>query len=225
MMPVERTVRDPIGGSVVLVKLGGSLFGWDHVVDAVRRWLARQPDCCHVLVAGGGALADCVRDLDRRLGLEADTSHGLAIQAMAIHARVLRSLMPDSRWLRLSELASEPAGQDAGRADQGSRFASSLVDGHHLWVLDPVDFVHRVDARAPGRSLPVGWHVTSDSIAARVAQVLEAAELVLLKSNLPSDSLSAPYVDDYFATAAARLPGVRAVNLRDPCFAEWDFSS
>jgi hypothetical protein len=202
---------------VRVVKLGGSLFGWDHVVDAVRRWLGRQPDCCNVLVAGGGALADCVRDLDRRLRLEADTSHRLAIQAMAIHAQALRSLMPDSQLLRLSDLAD----QGAGRADQRSPFGSSLVEGHRLWVLDPVDFVHRIDVAASGRCLPVGWHVTSDSIAARVAEVLEAAELVLLKSSLPSDSLSTPYVDDYFATAAARLPRMRAVNLRDPCFAEW----
>ena len=72
----------------------------------------------------------------------------------------------------------------------------------------------------PGDSLPQTWEVSSDSIAARVAEVLSAEELVLGKST----SISAEsdwqqradegFVDQYFPEIATRIPIVRWVNLR-----------
>jgi aspartokinase-like uncharacterized kinase len=201
---------------VRVVKLGGSLLGWADAADAVRRWLNLQPVACDVLVTGGGALADQVRAMDRLYHLEPATSHRLAVRAMGIHAQLCQALLPESRQLRLSDAG----GTDANAGCYSPGDATALVRSHHLWVLDPVDFVERVDGAATGKRLPVGWHVTSDSIAARVAEVLAAAELVLLKSSLSSDNRSSPLVDEYFSTAAAQLPVVRAVNLRDPDFAE-----
>jgi aspartokinase-like uncharacterized kinase len=95
-----------------------------------------------------------------------------------------------------------------------------MIDAISLWVLDPIDFMDHVDGRVPGQRLPVGWHVTSDSIAARVADVVGASELVLLKSKLPDGGESSEFVDEYFETAAANLSRLRAVNLRDPGFPE-----
>ena len=97
--------------------------------------------------------------------------------------------------------------------------------GGPLQILDCERLLHQEQ----GDALPHGWHVTSDSIAARVARTLNARELVLLKSTLPtaSGALERPgasttqqeLVDEYFGVAARGLP-VRIVNLRDANFAE-----
>ena len=83
------------------------------------------------------------------------------------------------------------------------------------------------DKRAHGICpLPHSWDVTSDSIAARLAVLAGADELVLLKSGLPAGSLTLAqaaetgYVDRYFPVAAAGVPRVRCVNLRADGFPE-----
>ena len=84
-------------------------------------------------------------------------------------------------------------------------------------VLDVYAFA-REDEGRPGR-LPHAWAVTSDSLAARVAAVAGADELVLLKSaaippGLPRDEASRRgLVDEHFPYAIGEYP-IRAVNLR-----------
>jgi len=61
-------------------------------------------------------------------------------------------------------------------------------------------------------TLPHTWHVTSDSIAAHVASLMNASNLILLKSR----SLGHDAVDQYFSTAASQLRcPIRIVNLRE----------
>ena len=192
--------------------MGGSLLHWMDCIAEVPRWLTGQPAMTNVLIAGGGVLADEVRDLDRKRQLSAETSHRMAIEAMAINSHLLRALVLESRWLELS--------RHEGRFD-------SLHDGG-LWIIEPVDFMNHVDAMAEGQSLPIGWHVTSDSIAARLAEIVNAEELVLFKSALPEtnescsrrDAAAAGFVDEYFPEATARLVQVRAINLRNRQFPE-----
>jgi aspartokinase-like uncharacterized kinase len=90
--------------------------------------------------------------------------------------------------------------------------------GHDEWtILDAMAFC-RTDDRKLG-SLPHNWGVTSDSIAARAAEV-RRADLVLLKSaDPPSGDIAAwaaaGYVDAYFPTIVERAKlMVRAINLR-----------
>ena len=71
------------------------------------------------------------------------------------------------------------------------------------------------------------WDVTSDSIAARIADLLGSDELVLLKSSLPEpqvatldEAAAAGFVDRCFPCYAAKLPLVRLVNLRDEDLSE-----
>jgi hypothetical protein len=93
-------------------------------------------------------------------------------------------------------------------------------------IFDVRQFMADEEPSVPGTRLHASWDVTSDSIAARVAEVRGAAELVLLKSTLRSDLSSltewanAGLVDAFFPQAAVKLPRVRLVNLRDGCFAE-----
>ena len=75
--------------------------------------------------------------------------------------------------------------------------------------------------------------MTSDSIAARLAQVVGARELVLLKSTLPlsassrlsiAQAVACRLVDDHFPIAASSIQRVRVVNLRDSSFPEWEWA-
>jgi aspartokinase-like uncharacterized kinase len=90
----------------------------------------------------------------------------------------------------------------------------------NLCVLDVERFL-RASANVPGRmQLPFGWEVTSDSIAASVADATHAEELVLLKSTaLPaaltrSAAAEAGFVDSFFPHASRNLGHIRWVDLR-----------
>ncbi len=191
-----------------VIKLGGSLLDLDEVRPALRTWLALQPPLATVLIVGGGALADALRDWDRRFALGEETSHWLCVRAMGVSARLAVALWPEftlaARW---DELVA------------GRQVASSRI------VFDVEDFLRRDEPHLPGAALACNWSVTSDSIAARVAAVLGADELVLLKSSLPrqerwcwSEAAECNFVDAYFPRVAPEVAAIRAVHLRDATF-------
>ena len=173
----------PAGGRLV-VKIGGSLLARARWPEAVATLLADD--------ALGGP--ECRRLLVVGGGPVVD---GLrAIDAAArqpdetMHWRAIEALGITARIvadaLRLPLVASPAA--DAG----GVLDAAAWLGG--------------------GVPLPVGWHVTSDSIAA-VAATVTAAGLVLAKSVPPpagslSDMAAAGWVDGYFPTASASLTDI-----------------
>lgn len=181
-----------------LIKLGGSLLDWPELPSGFRRWLAEQPPAVNVLLVGGGAIVDALRQLDRVHQLPAESSHWLAIEAMSLTARLAFELFPEACFAKDENPFDRPTG--------------SLV------IFDAQPFL-RADALRTD-ALPIGWEVTSDSIAARVARRLEASELVLLKSVSAPPSFSLAQfaergiVDAEFPRVAAGLK-VRLVNLRD----------
>src|SRR5262249_8861949 len=69
--------------------------------------------------------------------------------------------------------------------------------------------------------LPHCWSVTSDSVAARIARVCGASELILLKSvSLPpentwTDASAEGIVDGYFPSAVRELSKIRVINFRE----------
>ena len=186
---------------VRVVKVGGSLFGFAEFVPAWRSWLAEQPPAVNVLIAGGGKLANVIREADAAWGLGEEASHWLCLEVMGVTARLLAAVLPEARW-----------------KDDWDGLRSSLAasDDRRPIIFSPVQFLREIEASLPPRPLPHRWSVTSDSIAARIAQVLPAIELVVLKSADPPDraAFRPPYVDDYFAAAAENLNRVRFVNLR-----------
>ncbi len=186
-----------------VLKLGGSLLSLDDWRERFRKWLSVQTPARNVLVVGGGKLADAVRDLDRDSKLGEFESHWMCIAAMAINAsRVAEAL--DAQVSSIRELLESS-------------------DPSHLTVLDPWRFLRDEEHQFVADPLPVGWHVTSDSIAARVAHAIRADELVLLKSRLPAiddvnELAKSGYVDAYFPDAAHSLPRIVCVDLRsDAC--------
>ena len=98
-----------------------------------------------------------------------------------------------------------------------AEFIRGLLADCSVAMLDAFDFCVRDDSQRD--SLPHSWSATSDSIAARVAE-LQHADLVLLKSADPPPGdvaawAAAGYVDAYFPTIVERAKlSVRAINLR-----------
>lgn len=196
-----------------VVKVGGSLLECPGLWRTLTRWLDEQPALSSLLIVGGGALADQVRQLDRRYGLREDVAHSLAIRAMHVNGFVLSQLVPDSGWM----------------AGYHQWIQHPTMTGRDRWFFAVEPFLRHEEPELPGVRLPCGWHVTSDSIAARVAAVCQAQELVLLKSTLPAapgssvpvaHAASVHLVDDFFPACAGSLPQIRAVNLRDTEFGE-----
>jgi aspartokinase-like uncharacterized kinase len=199
---------------LLVAKVGGSLLDLLDLGPRLERWLATggpaRPGVPGIpagrdvlLVPGGGATADVVRRLDACHGLGPERAHWLALGAMALNAHFLAALV--SSWDRQPCLS---APKRTGRLPVPR-------------VLDALAFA-RADEGRPG-CLPHSWEVTSDAIAARVAVVAGAGELVLLKSvDVPEgidweEAGRRGLVDPAFAGVVRQAgPGlcVRAVNLR-----------
>jgi dihydroneopterin aldolase len=157
----------------------------------------------NVLIVGGGQRVEKIRELQQVRGWNDQHAHWLSIQAMEQTAELVRRRL---------------VGQ--GHA---VKMVDSLTQRHDrpstLSIFSVQNFLRHVDARQEER-LPEDWTVTSDSIAARLAVMTEAAELVLLKSALPpsgaslADLSEAGFVDAHFPLAARTLL-VRMVNARE----------
>jgi aspartokinase-like uncharacterized kinase len=185
--------------SMSVVKVGGSLFDLPDLGPRLAAWLAQQrraSERAHVLVPGGGAAADVVRVLDRCHGLGEERSHRLALQAMSLNAHFLANLL---------ERAVVVADTEALRRS---------LDQDFLPVLDAAAFL------AADMVLPHTWDATSDSVAARLAVLLGARELVLLKSTPPpavadwEEAGRLGFVDSVFAAMVTPSLRVRGVDLR-----------
>jgi len=207
MSPTNRTRRLQVllsPGSqprpFTVFKIGGSLFALPDLRDVIELVLAQRPENAPLLVAGGGAAADVVRNWDEVHHLGNAPAHELALEAMDLTASLLARLFPDARLVR-----SEPQ----------ARMAAS--DGM-LSILCAGCFIKAAEAQGHA-PLEQSWRVTSDSIAASTADVLDA-ELVLVKSvPAPLDmtlaaAAAAGLVDECFPAVAANLATIGWVNAR-----------
>jgi aspartokinase-like uncharacterized kinase len=173
-----------------VVKVGGSLFDHPGLGPGLRAWLAeeeRRSPGRRLLVPGGGDLAEHIRDYHYMHRASEEACHWMAIQAMAINARLLKELLPGASEIH------DPR---------------SWPTGFRIGVLNALAFCAADDIQ-PG-ALGHTWRVTSDAIAARVAELVEGTSLVLLKStDLPpdfswSDAAAYGLVDPTFGAVVAR---------------------
>ncbi len=194
------------GDGLRVLKLGGSLLELSDVAPRLRRRLAAGAGRSSVIVVGGGRLADAIRAYDKLHALGENVSHWLCIRAMSVNAELVAALLPEARLVHsVAELRRRSAA--AGPM-----------------IFDVWSFLRDEEPKLFAEPLPATWQVTSDSIAARLAEILGAAELVLLKSALPpvnatvASAVAAGYVDGYFPIAARRLTRIECVDLRGDDF-------
>jgi aspartokinase-like uncharacterized kinase len=193
--------------SVAVVKVGGSLYDLPDLGHRLQSWLRENcADVRVVLIPGGGPLVEALRDLDRRHALGEETCHWLALRALSVNAHFLAALLSSARVI--ADVA------DCVRVWQEVQWP--ILDVHTFARADEMNADH----------LPHSWRVTSDALAARVAVVLRARQLVLLKSTtIPSGADWAEagrcgLVDEMLADVLRAGPAdlqVRAVNLRTGC--------
>lgn len=156
-----------------VVKVGGSLLGTEEFPERLVDWLDElSPGPC-VLVAGGGGMVDELRRLDELRPLGEAAAHWAAISIMDVTA-----------WLLATWLQFDVTSDYAGLQDR-------LFDAEEPIVFAPGRFLREVEPKLLGTRLAKNWEVTSDSIAVRLATVLVADEVILLKSAPPKSAGSA----------------------------------
>jgi aspartokinase-like uncharacterized kinase len=144
-------------GVTTVIKIGGSALAYPALLTQL---LARLDDCGGqglVVVPGGGPFADAVRAVDLEHRLTDTAAHWMAVRGMDQFAELLVARLLNGA------LVESPA-----------EVRTALAAGR-LPVLAPSRWLRAVDP------LPHSWDVTSDSIAAWVAGVLGAAQVVLIK--------------------------------------------
>jgi aspartokinase-like uncharacterized kinase len=159
-----------------VLKIGGSLSrgsGLNALCETISRLGERHR---LVVVPGGGAFADQVRQAYRRYALDETSAHKMALLAMDQYGYVLHHLISGSCLTAGLEVACE-----ASKTCVGILLPSSLLTS--------------------ADSLPHSWQVTSDTIAAWIAQAAHCPRLVLLKD-----------VDGLMASSEV-IPELTAVEL------------
>jgi aspartokinase-like uncharacterized kinase len=192
-----------------VVKIGGSLLSSPHLPQRLRAWLATQstshPETHFVLIVGGGRWVDNVRELDGHSDIGQERAHWICIELMDVTAGLLSAMLPElSTVSALAEITKRVA-----------------LPG--VTIVKPREFLEHAEPHAAGTKLPEDWSVSSDSIAARLAIVLGADELVLLKSaptpatKVASEFLAewaaAGYVDTFLPVLQHELPSTVAGQL------------
>ncbi|MEM2904913.1 MAG: hypothetical protein QW057_08140 [Candidatus Bathyarchaeia archaeon] len=140
-----------------VIKVGGSLLEETGGLKALCRTLDAESKRWRIaVVPGGGPFADEVRLHDRRLRVSAQTSHMMAILAMEQYGLLLSDLLEN------------------GAPARSLREAISSTRARRLPVILPYRLLSRPNP------LEASWDVTSDTIAAYLAEQLKARRLVLI---------------------------------------------
>jgi aspartokinase-like uncharacterized kinase len=130
-------------------------------------WLevvAKHGDGKIIIVPGGGIFANAVREAQKISKISDASAHKLAVLAMDQFGLMLASMNPALATARTECEIDERTWQHRGI----------------VWL--PSHMVLADD------TIPQSWDVTSDSIAAWLAQKLDARHLVLIKSDKPDES-------------------------------------
>jgi 5-(aminomethyl)-3-furanmethanol phosphate kinase len=149
---------------MIVIKLGGSLAGANTLLHCLNRIEQQYQDNTVVIVTGGGMFADQVRIAQQHWQFNDECAHAMALLAMQQMAWLVKGLKTDF------ELA-----HSVGAIQQ--------YHGQKILIWSP-DIEELNNA-----GIPATWDITSDSLAAWIANSLSADELILIKSAIIDDTL------------------------------------
>lgn len=172
----------------LVVKIGGSLSQRGEVARVLALVAATRRRI--VVVPGGGVHADRVRERQAREGLSDRDAHRLAIEAMEQTGREYLALQP--------ELVA-------------AHTLSSIREAWRRWQV-PVWMPARMCAR--DTRIPEDWSITSDGLAARLAEQLGSVPVLIVKSlrvprSVRAEALAALGIIDPAFAAIVRRTGLR----------------
>jgi aspartokinase-like uncharacterized kinase len=204
--------------SIRVIKLGGSLLLFPQLPSALTAWLSRQSPAINVLIVGGGECVEAMRELDALWKLDPKSMHWRCVDLLDASWQIARELWSD--WPTFGpDICREQAD-----CQQLLNFikSSSCVSKPSVALLVRVRSVYGNSCQ----QLPFDWRTTTDSIAAYLANSLDANELVLLKStphtfdSSAEHAAQAGWVDQAFPTNAPRKYPTRVVHLTSSDFPE-----
>ena len=137
-----------------VVKIGGSLFP-DHAINLARR----LENTSSVIILGGGEFANLIRKYDSQINFSDEANHWAAIECMDITARLVSDKVESARLAYTIEEIEK------------------ISDDGLTPIFAVSDFLRREDP------FECSWDVTSDSIAAYVAHLLNANLLIVTDVN------------------------------------------
>lgn len=173
---------------LTVVKVGGGLLAQPGLLPRVGQALARLADeRAVVIIPGGGPFADQVRQFDQRHGLSPTSAHWMATLAMDQFA-----------WVIAAEVSGSRIVEDRAGILQAHREGAIPVLAPSRWLRATDELPHR-------------WEVTSDSLAAYLATLLGAPELILVKPVSGGTEL----VDAWFLRVAPADLRVRIVGAAE----------
>lgn len=174
---------------LTVIKVGGAISALPHALTAAGQALAAAAARQRIVVIpGGGPFADQVRAFDNAHALSPTAAHWMAILGMDQYAFALADKTPGGR------VVDDRPGIQAAHA-------TALVP-----ILAPSRWLRAAD------ELPHSWEVTSDSLAAYLAMLLGADDLILIKPTGVGDGLTDPYFSRALAAGMrCRIVGIDAI--------------
>ena len=186
-----------------VIKIGGSCLSQADLPQKLNAFLAEFAGSQNLIIVGGGLCIDAMRDLDSRFPLDQIRMHWRCVELLRTSFEILGELLPN-----LTKVATVD--------DFQKLLKQPIVAGCYLVA---VDLFYNAQT-STSSELPVGWATTTDSIAAYLAKITDADELILVKScdvhSTDFDQLAKQgVVDDAFPQAAPDDVMIRLLTL--PC--------
>ncbi len=150
---------------MIVIKLGGSLASANTLLHCLNRIEQQYQGRAVVIVPGGGAFADQVRIAQQHWQFDDYHAHAMALLAMQQMAWLIQGLKPDFVI-----------------ADSVHAILQQREQKIIIWSPD-LDELNQA-------GIPASWDITSDSLAAWLAKMLLADELILIKSAVIDTELS-----------------------------------
>ncbi|MCX7083954.1 MAG: uridylate kinase [Methylococcales bacterium] len=149
-----------------VIKLGGSLTQANTLLKCLDKIDTNYTSQKIVIVPGGGAFADQVRTAQSHWLFDDSTAHKMAILAMQQMAILIQGLK--SHWSLAESTTS----------------ITEQFKTHNVLIWSPS--IHELETN----DIPESWDITSDSLAAWLANKLSAKQLTLVKSASIDQNLS-----------------------------------